>query len=54
MSVMSGLTTVKNLASNTLNEKAIHEMLECGAEGYLFKGCAVEDLLLKLRQLLLD
>ncbi|MCO5237903.1 MAG: response regulator transcription factor [Chitinophagaceae bacterium] len=63
MSVMSGLDTLKKLRelypgikvliySFTRDERTIRELLECGAEGYLFKGCALEELILKLKGLL--
>lgn len=62
MPVMNARDTLKKLRelypgiktivySFTRNEKIISEMMDCGAEGYLFKGCSLEELLSKLRQL---
>ncbi|MBX3253282.1 MAG: response regulator transcription factor [Chitinophagaceae bacterium] len=64
MSVMNGLDTLKKLRelcpgiktlvySFTTNERIIREMMNHGAEDYLFKGCSVDELLFKLQQLLL-
>lgn len=64
MSVMNGLDTLKKIRelypgiktlvySFTTNEEIISEMMEHGAEDYLFKGCSLEELLSKLQQLLL-